>query len=61
MLSVSVSRSFIARAATCSTVVWLVLISTRCDMSIADVNSANSPDLRYVPPWLVKWSVCARR
>ena len=46
MLSVSLSRSFIARAATCSTVVWLVLMSTTCDMSIADVKTANSPDLQ---------------
>ena len=44
-LSDSLSRSFIARAATCSTVVWFVLMSTKCDMSIAQVNTANRPDL----------------
>jgi hypothetical protein len=48
MFNVSLSRSFIARAATCSTVVWLVLMSTTCVMSIADTNTANKPDLACV-------------
>ena len=43
--STTFSRSFVVHALKCSSVVWFVLMSTKCVESMTKVNIENSPDL----------------
>jgi hypothetical protein len=43
--STTFSRSFVVLALKCSSVVWFVLMSTKCVESMTRVNIENSPDL----------------